>query len=186
MLCHRELDRVLAYHCAPSLVGIKPADLITLPQTPEAQERVAEYAAALRLRSICLRVLGRGRERCLLLVYRPQCLEQCLRCPEVSAMLSAEGYPVGADMEAMLKHLSERLCGGPFPHEIGLFLGYPPDDVEGFRQNKGRNYKRCGWWKVYGDADAADAFFLRCDQCREALCRQVQAGRSLPELFRAC
>ena len=80
---------------------------------------------------------------------------------------------------------SRRLCQEAFPHEIGLFLGYPPEDVEGFRRNKGQNYKLCGWWKVYGDAEEAGAFFQRCDRCRAALCRQIRAGRSLPELFRA-
>ena len=101
-------------------------------------------------------------------------------------MLEAEGYPVDDGIEAMLAHLSRRLCQEAFPHEIGLFLGYPPEDVEGFRRNKGQNYKLCGWWKVYGDAEEAGAFFQRCDRCRAALCRQVRSGRSLPELFRAC
>ena len=183
---HRALDQALAYYCAPSLVGIKPADLITWPLSPEAQEPVEEYAAALERRSIHLRILRQGRARCLLLVYRPERLAQCLACPAVSAMLAEEGYPVEDGVEAMLAHLSRRLDLEEFPHEIGLFLGYPPVDVEGFRQNKGRNYKCCGWWKVYGDAEAAGAFFDRCDRCRAALCRQVRSGRSLPELFRAC
>ena len=182
---HQELDRALAYYCAPSLVGIKPADLIAWPLTPEAQVPVAEYAAALEPRSICLRILRQGRERCLLLVYRPRRLAEQLSCPAVSDMLAAEGYPVDDGIEAMLAHLSQRLCQEAFPHEIGLFLGYPPEDVEGFRRNKGQNYKLCGWWKVYGDAEEAGAFFQRCDRCRAALCRQIRAGRSLPELFRA-
>ena len=28
-----------------------------------------------------------------------------------------------------------------FPHEIGLFLGYPPEDVLGFIENKGEFFK---------------------------------------------
>ena len=181
----RAFDRALAFHCAPSLVGIKPADLIAWPGTPGAQRPVAEYAAALEKRGIRLRVLRRGRRRNLLLVYRPERLAAQLGCPVVRAMLAAEGYPVEAREEAMLAHLSRRLEGEDFPHEIGLFLGYPPDDVEGFRRHRGQNYKVCGWWKVYGDAEQACAFFHRCDRCRAALCRQVQAGRSLPEVFRA-
>ena len=185
MLHHPALDRALAYHCAPALLGVKPADLLAWPLTPEEQGSLASYAAAFSERGICLRVLRRGRERCLVLVYRPRCLERCLRCPLVSGMLAAEGYPVERETEDMLNCLSRRLCQKPFPHEIGLFLGYPPADVEGFRQHRGRNYKLCGWWKVYSDTEAAEEFFYRCDRCRAALCRQVRAGRSLPELFRA-
>ena len=181
----REFDRALAFHCAPSLVGIKPADLIAWPMTPRAQRSVAAYGAALERRGICLRVLRHGKRRSLLLVYRPCRLAVQLACPAVRAMLASEGYPVEAGEEAMLAHLSRRLEDGEFPHEIGLFLGYPPDDVEGFRRNRGHNYKVCGWWKVYGDTESACAFFRRCDRCRAALCRRVQAGCSLPEVFRA-
>ena len=49
--------------------------------------------------------------------------------PEAAQMLARAGYPAG--MEAMLRTLSLRLSGEEFPHEIGLFLGYPPEDVEG-------------------------------------------------------
>lgn len=181
----REFDQALAFHCAPSLVGIKPADLIAWPRTSRALRSVAEYGEALAQRGICLRVLRQGKHRNLLLVYRPQRLALHLGCPVVRSMLKAEGYPVEGEMEELLSYLSQRLERKDFPHEIGLFLGYPPDDVEGFRRHRGQNYKVCGWWKVYGDPEWACAFFNRCDRCRAALCRQVQAGRSLPEVFRA-
>ena len=42
-----------------------------------------------------------------------------------------------------------------FPHEVGLFLGYPPRDVEGFIREKARRAKCTGAWKVYGDEEAA-------------------------------
>ena len=42
-----------------------------------------------------------------------------------------------------------------FPYEVGLFLGYPPRDVEGFIREKARRAKCTGAWKVYGDEEAA-------------------------------
>lgn len=36
-----------------------------------------------------------------------------------------------------------------FPHEIGLFLSYPPEDVRGFIEHKGHESKCEGCWKVY-------------------------------------
>ena len=100
-------------------------------------------------------------------------------------MLADVGYPVDADVDALLSHLSVRLGEEDFPHEIGLFLGYPPVDVEGFCRNRGQNYKLCGCWKVYGDADAAQRYFDRCNRCRASLCRRILAGAHLTELFRA-
>ena len=100
-------------------------------------------------------------------------------------MLQKEGYPVSDGVEAMLTHLGARLAGAEFPHEVGLFLGYPAADVEGFRRNGGRNCKLCGHWKVYGQVEEARRRFLAFDRCREALCRWVAEGRSLEQLFPA-
>ena len=56
MRCHRELDRALAYHCAPALAGIKAADLIAWPLSPEAQQMVRELKA--EGISLCAMVTG--------------------------------------------------------------------------------------------------------------------------------
>ena len=82
--------------------------------------------------------------------------------------------------------LSGRLGqGGPFPHEVGLFLGYPPEDVEGFCRNGGRNYKLSGPWKVYGRVEEAKVRFETFRRCRDALYRHVEEGRTLAQLFPA-
>ncbi len=48
-----------------------------------------------------------------------------------------------------------------FPHEIGLFLGYPPEDVCGYIRNKGKCQKCTGHWQVYGDENFALAKDLK-------------------------
>ena len=177
----RTLDQAMAYHCAPALVGIKPADLFSWPLAREEEIRCCQRALAGR--GIQMRVLRR-RRRQLILVYRPERLERCLGCPRVRQLLARAGYPAEAGLEELLRHLMERIGEAEdFPHEIGLFLGYPPDDVEGFCRNRGQNDKYCGCWKVYGDVEGAKRYFARCDRCREALCRRVGAGKTIAELF---
>jgi hypothetical protein len=63
-----------------------------------------------------------------------------------------------------------------FPHEIGLFLGYPVDDVLGFVKNKGQNYKFCGYWKVYGNVEKAKNNFYCYELCREYMRIRLQTG----------
>lgn len=182
----QKLEHTLAFHCAPSLSGIKPADLISWQGREEAGEGPVErYTALLARRGIRLRVLRRQGERLLLLVYRPGRLAAWLAQPQVSAMLAAEGYPVDAGVDAMLAALARRLEGEDFPHEIGLFLGYPPADVEGFRRNGGRNCKLCGYWKVYDQVDEAARQFRAFRRCRATLCRQLAQGKTLSQLFPA-
>lgn len=71
----------------------------------------------------------------------------------------------------MLVHLTLRLESvEEFPHELGILLGYPPEDVEGFRRELGRNCKLNGYWKVYGNEKKAQARFDQFTRCRKALC----------------
>lgn len=69
-----------------------------------------------------------------------------------------------------------------FPHEIGVFLGYPIEDVIGFINNKGCNFKCCGYWKVYGDKEKAIKEFARYDKCRMIYTKLWNQGRSILKL----
>lgn len=184
----RDLDRVLAYHCGPALVGLKASNLVSLSQTefPDLERRAAEYERRFAARGVRFRILCRCGQNALLLVYRPDLLERRLCCPLAVELLQRDGYPVNGSLEAMLGRLSRRLeGGGGFPHEIGLFLDYPPEDVEGFQRHRGRNCKLCGYWKVYSDVERARTVFERYDRCRACLCARLARGMSLSEVLRA-
>ena len=71
--------------------------------------------------------------------------------------------------------------GGEFPHEIGLFLEYPLEDIEGFIANQGRNALECGYWKVYGNVEQAREIFELYDRTRKVLAAMTAAGLSLAE-----
>ena len=113
------------------------------------------------------------------------CVNTCF-VPLAAELLRRDGYPEGADVGRLLDLLSTRLrMGKEFPHEIGLFLGYPPEDVLGFQRYRGQNCKLCGYWKVYSDVDRARVLFRLYDRCREVLCRRVARGMTLSEVFLA-
>ena len=103
----------------------------------------------------------------------------------MARLLEQDGYPLAGGLEAMLDHLASRMAGsGGFPHEVGLFLGYPAEDVEGFRRHGGQGYKYSGLWKVYSDVERAQRCFRQYGCCRRALCRRLEAGCRLVQLFR--
>lgn len=181
----RRFEQTLAWHCAPSLTGIKPADLVAWEHPVQGQPDLLErYSSMLARRGIRLWILGEHRGRTLLLVFRQERLVDWLTQPSVAAMLAQAGYPVDGDLPALLDHLSLRLRGEEgFPHEIGLFLGYPPADVAGFLQDGGRNCKLCGPWKVYGDVEQAQRQFSAFRRCRAALSRRLALGVPLSQVF---
>ena len=102
--------------------------------------------------------------------------------PEIRAFLTQYGYTEDMDLQQMLGTLASRMLCGSFPHEIGIFLGYPLADVQGFIANNGKNCLLCGCWKVYSDPESARRTFANYDRCREILCDKLQKGCGL---FRA-
>ena len=72
---------------------------------------------------------------------------------------------------------------GEFPHEIGLFLGYPVEDVKGFIKNRGKNCLYSGYWKVYGKMAEKAKLFERFDYVRELMVLLVYHGAELSEII---
>ena len=82
-----------------------------------------------------------------------------------------------------IARLKERLSeGNGFPHEIGLFLGYPPEDVRGFIQNKALGHKVTGYWKVYGDEKKALKTFSKYRKCTRVYTKKQAEGVSIEQL----
>ena len=178
-------ERTVACHCAPALLGLKAASLISLSSEdyPRLEALAGQYNAALDGPKFL--VLGRCRERTLLMVYRPELMEEALAQPLARELLRQEGYPEAAPLPWLLRRLMDRLEGnGSFPHEIGLFLGYPPEDVLGFLKDPdGTGCKLCGTWKVYHDVEGAKARFHSFDRCRDWLLARLDRGRTLKDIL---
>ena len=189
----RNFETVMIEQCSPVLAGLKPANLFR----HENQDRAAFYAtvagwdARLAPKGIRLLVL----KECphshwyLVYLYRPAKLGAALAQPGVGAFLRREGYALPSDPASpagcaqLLRQLAGRLsCDGDFPHEIGVFLGYPLGDVEGFIANRGRNFTCCGCWKSYGDPDAARRHFAQLNKCTAVYLRLFHSGTPVLKL----
>ncbi|MGN0655687.1 MAG: DUF3793 family protein, partial [Ruminiclostridium sp.] len=118
--------------------------------------------------------------RVLLLIYSEALLKKRLSDINVRKLLRQYGYSKEMQLEECLDRLSWRIQDNDgFPHEIGLFLDYPVEDVEGFISNKGGNYKLCGCWKVYGCEETARRTFANYDKCRKYLCNKLNEGADI-------
>ena len=167
----------LIRHCAATPAGHKCGSLFSY--SPDAAENVRTQIdeanvllADKGIRALLLKACPRGS---LVYVYRPSKLRQRLCEPETAAYLRTLGYDP-SDAEACLSFLASRIVCSDFPHEIGIFLGYPTEDVEGFIAHKGEHYKLCGSWKVYGDPERAQRSFRNYERCRKFLCNKLNQG----------
>ena len=176
----------LASLCAPTLAGLKPASLFRYqPGAGQSGSAMAAaWHAALCDRGVAVRVL----KNCprtgavLVYVYRPAQMDTLLKNCDVLHFLQSEGYRPGTE-DALLAQLSQRLCcEGDFPHEVGIFLGYPLADVVGFIHNHGQNFTACGHWKVYTDPAAAQQQFARYKKCETIYTRCYRRGTPIRRL----
>lgn len=186
----RTFESVLVEQCAPTLVGLKPASLFRYQPGPSDEGRVplARWKGALAARGIRVRVL----KACprtgawMIYLYREVWITRILCQPEIQDFLRRQGYRPEEGCQAMLTRLSRRLClEEDYPHEIGVFLGYPLEDVEGFIRHRGRDFTCCGYWKVYGDAAAAQRRFDCYRRCTRICLERLQRGTALTKLIAA-
>ena len=177
-------DDVFVRHCAPTLAGIKTGSLFScaFPGDAAMRECVRRWNSLLREKRLRVLPLRGQNGRWLLYVYRPARLSQDLLRPEVRRLLRECGYETFA-AEACLCDLGKRLReNGAFPHEIGLFLGYPPEDVRGFIENGPRKAKYTGAWKVYEDVSAAKMQFENFQNCTVSYCELLNQGKTIDRL----
>ena len=186
----RTFEELLVEQCAPTLAGIKPASLFRYQGADRRQavrtaahwtRELAPFDIRVRILKVCPRTGA-----VLIYLYRETELEGLLAEPAVQAFLEGSGYRTEGGCPGLLRQLSRRLClEEEFPHEIGVFLGYPLEDVVGFIRNRGRNYTCCGYWKAYGDPEAAQKRFDQYRRCTAACCEQFRKGTAITQLIAA-
>ena len=178
------LETALVKHCAPTLARLKPGNMFVLAGL-DGREAAREMRALNRLlapKGVALTVLRRCGGKTLFYLYRPDELAAILGAEAARAFLRRCGYGEFGS-EAALRVLRRRLRAGEgFPHEVGVFLGYPLEDVLGFIRHGGRDCLLCGDWKVYADADGAARTFARFRKCKEVYARLFQSGCPLARL----
>ena len=178
------LEAEIIAHCAPTLAGIKTANMFTY--TPENREElykeIEEENIKLNNKGVVVEVLRTSEYKALVYVYRKKKLEQDLHGEGACVLLKNCGYEC-QETDCCIRQLQEKFFENEgFPHEVGLFLGYPLDDVTGFIEQKGKNYKCCGIWKVYGDEQKTRILFRKLKKCSEIYRRLFADGRSILQL----
>ena len=186
----RNFETVMIEQCAPVLAGLKPAGLFRYEtrDCADLARRVRSWNEQLNSKGLRVRVMkGCARtHRFLVYVYREAQLSAVLADKAVQEFLRQEGYQLPAEQEqtgALLNQLSRRLCcQAEFPHEIGVFLGYPLPDVVGFIENSGQNFTCCGCWKSYGEPAAARRRFDQLSKCTAVYPRLFHSGTPIARL----
>lgn len=174
---------------APTLAGIKTGSLINVDCGNDTKRKICQDIRDMNrsfsgkgIRAVPLRFHN---GKVLLYLYRPLFLEKDLANEQAKQLLKKRHYPLHSIEDAvatLAKKTSLCSCSQDFPHEIGLFLGYPAEDVKAFIEHKYEGCKLVGTWKVYGDVEKSAALFARYRRCTNSYRLQWRRGKSLYDL----
>lgn len=164
-----------------TLAGVKPAEILTLAVCTDkaGNSDWEEINSCLsRHKELKLKDIRFIRDNRQILFYHISALERTLERPVHLRFLREIGYPENYSLEGYLEHLRERFKEISFPHEIGIFLGYPLKDVMGFIGHPSLKLNKTRAWKVYGDARLSDK---RYQDFREAKAEVIRIISGLLE-----
>lgn len=177
---YQTFEAELVALCASTLAGFKSGSIFSVRPVnhPYIEEKVTRWDTILSPMGIRMRILCQGNQNCqtIIYVYRPAMAQSDLDDPLAQKILAGFGC-LEYDLESVIAHMSQRLreAFDSFPHEIGLLIGYPAEDVDGFIRHKGCNFTCNGLWKAYGCPHQRQKFFSKCRKC-ERVCTILFSG----------
>lgn len=183
------LREALIEHCAPTLAGLKTGSIFTVKnrESDDSEDKLRDEMCRLNMvfnkRGLRIVPIRKTESHTLIYLYRPDMLRSDLNAPEAMDILEECGYDC-ENSDFCLVQLVKHLAGDEnFPHEIGLFLGYPPYDVKCFMRDTRKGVKCVGCWKVYSNRKRAVETFEKFRKCTEIYHRALKNGKTLEELI---
>ena len=103
----------------------------------------------------------------IVLIYNKDLLTKCINKDQNTRFLQSIGYEKSESIHNTLQTLKDRYKIYKCPHELGVFLGFPIEDVKDFMNCSNKKCLLCGYWKVYNNENEAKKIFKLYDNIRE-------------------
>ena len=168
------------------ILGSKPAEIINVPGSSEEKEMKLSQIESFF--SHCSRITYRiitthdGGKRVLFI--NEKSMDKVLSNKRAINFLKFVGYSSECKLNNYMDELVFRLQSEEFPHEIGVFLGYPLKDVLGFMGYGKNELVEIRNWRIYGDKEVSyevyDSFMRD-----KAIMKEMVQTMNMVELRRA-
>jgi len=168
------LAATISFGAAPTIKGKKPSSLLTFTMWRKNLFTLWHCYKKELCRELNLEYfeLKDGGEIVPVLFYRREMLERHVANKRNQAFLNSVGYQEAVTLDEKLQLLKNRFAS-TCTHEVGIFLGIPVEDVEGFMEHKGKQYLLSRYWKVYRNRERAELLFRIYDEARSNIASAV-------------
>lgn len=172
------LYSTIAFSTGPTLAREKPSSLLIFNKDnnhnlKDTWERVKEHIKN-RI-SLKFFELNSTEKSTIVLFYNEDMLEDVVKSEKNIKFLSRFNYKKDMNLKQclnLLKMRFEKSC----PHEVGIFLGYPVNDVEMFVNCPNEKCLMVGYWKVYNDIENAKNTFKKYDNIKSHIMKLITKG----------
>lgn len=179
----KDIGIQMALQCAPLITGLKVSNLLIV--SADKEEPVREVLNRSGISYYRLLVTA---DKITFLLFRRAQLERLLRRNEIRRFFARQGYgecSLGRILRTFqLRYETYMGTRQSFPHEMGLLLGYPLEDVRGFMENEGKYFLHAGYWKVYGNMPEKLKLFRKYEVAKETLLQLVAKGVVMEDIIR--
>ena len=176
-------DQMMIKFSAPTLCNIKSGNMFFARNNTFSQTSFDTWKASLNKYGIAAFSHLLSENSTAILVLNICWIRKILDDRFVNAYLSEKGYEVSNAFDFVNDLFNRMKNEQGFPHEIGVILGYPIEDVIEFEKHKGKNCKYCGCWKSYSDVENAKACKCNFTECSNLCKTWYDAGYSLDRII---
>lgn len=168
-----------------TMCGIKPANLFTISSQKFSKSTLKNWEVIAGSQGMSISVFKSSANTTMVFVYNIIWIKKILEDSFVQVYLRSKGFSNVFDTEKTICELFYRLqTNKSFPHEVGIFLGYPVEDVICFEKNQGKCSKYCGYWKSYCNPEEARRCCERYKQCSQMCNQWFDEGYSIPQIIK--
>lgn len=178
---------MLTMKLALTLFNEKPASLICLKNSlrnsaelwREHKDLIAEQTG------LKYKLLKQNAQVSVVLFYDQERLTAYLEQEEIRGYLERRGFEMRCGLDESLEDL-RRFFEDGYSHEVGLFLGYPLEDVEAYSRDRDKNCLCRGYWSVYKNIEEKLITFERYRQINEQLAEELSRIAAKDYLLNRC
>ena len=155
----------------PVILGSKPCEILNISSKDENKEsKIIEIQSFFdNCSRITYEIISMDDGSLRLLFLNEKALNEVLNNKKCLNFLKYLGYPEKFNVKSYKNVLIDKLRTKDFPHEIGIFLGYPLKDVVGFMGYGNYKLSKIKYWKVYGDPEISDNIYNKFLYHREKM-----------------
>lgn len=168
------IQSLIAFGAAPTIANKKPSSLMTFSFDGKNTASLwMQYGTEICDFFVIDYFEIKNKDNCIIvLLYNKRMLKIYINRTQNRDFMQKLGYSKLDDIQKILLVLRRRfetVC----PHEIGIFLGIPLEDVEGFIEHNGKNCIMCRYWNVYKNPKRAEQLFRAYDTARSDMAEFV-------------